>query len=210
MLNWDSAARAAVEGVDVANDNERLLALARHPARKGDWMQTYTGRQFWPMDPHPEEVYIEDIAHSLAMQCRFAGHCLRFYSVAEHSVLMSRYVSPANALWALLHDAGEAYLVDVPRPLKPFLAGYKDAERAVMGAITQRFQLPPEMPIEVHEADNRIIADERANMAECVAEWSGGYDNPLGVALEYWDPGVAELMFLDMFGKLTGNRGRWV
>ena len=60
-------------------------------ARKGDWMQTFLGIQFWPMEPRVDEIQIEDIAHALSNQCRFAGHCSTFYSVAQHSVMVARY-----------------------------------------------------------------------------------------------------------------------
>jgi len=171
-------------------------------ARFGDWMQTFTGRQFWPLDPRPDEIAVEDIAHALAMQCRYAGHCLRFYSVAEHSVLLSEWVMAEAgthaALWALLHDASEAYLVDVPRPVKPYLAGYKPAEAVVMRAVAARFGLAPDIPAIVKQADDRIIADERANLSACVAQWD--FDAiPLGVTLHYWTPDVAEERFLEAF-----------
>lgn len=178
-----------------ANDNR----LAR---RKGDFMQTYTGLKFWPVDPRADEVDIRDIAHSLAMQCRYGGHSLRFYSVAEHSVHMARRVSPANAMWALLHDAAEAYLADVPSPLKRHLPGYKEAEARVMAAVCEHFDLPPEMPAEVHEADGRILADEiHQNMAPM--EWHMRHTNPLGVELQFWDPGRAEIYFMDTFRRLA-------
>jgi len=178
--------------------------LVAETTRKGDWMQTYTGRKFWPLDPRADEICIEDIAHSLSMQCRYGGHCQRFYSVAEHSVIMARFVSPANALWALLHDASEAYLADVPRPLKRHLAGYKDAEAAVMAAVCDRFGLPNEMPAEVHAADNRILADEiRQNMSPM--EWHGKHDNPLRMMLRFWPPEKAEAEFLDWFYHLTAE-----
>lgn len=179
-------------------DNDNLPVAERH----GDWMQTYTGRQFWPMDPRADEVHIFDIAHALSMQCRYAGHSLRFYSVAEHCVHLAQHVSEPNRLWALLHDASEAYLVDVPRPVKPYLPGYKEAEARVMAAVCDRFGLPYEMPAEVHAADGAIIGDERVNMAPCVAEWysTGG---PLGIRLEYWSPERAESEFLRTFDWLT-------
>jgi uncharacterized protein len=88
--------------------------------RTGDWIQTYTGKQFWPLSPLPEDIVIEDIAHALSMQCRFGGHVRTFYSVAQHSVHVSLLVEPQYALWGLLHDAAEAYLVDLPRPIKKF------------------------------------------------------------------------------------------
>lgn len=179
--------------------------------RRGDWLQTFSGRQFWPMDPRSSEVFIEDIAHALAMQCRFAGHCLRFYSVAEHSVLLTRYFSRVGAsttiqLWALLHDASEAYLVDVPRPVKPYLEGYRQAEASVMAAICEKFGLPPRMPAEVHEADSAIIGNERDNMAPCVAEWYATGPGLDGVYLRNWSPEVAELEFTGEFRRLMDLR----
>ena len=82
--------------------------------RNGSWLQTYTGIQFWPLDPRPEEIDIQDIAHALSLLCRFNGHCQRFYSVAEHSVHVSTILAPEFGLWGLLHDAAEAYLSDIP------------------------------------------------------------------------------------------------
>jgi uncharacterized protein len=86
--------------------------------RNGAWIQTVTGKQFWPMDAQPEEVDIEDIAHALSLPCRFNGHCKQFYSVAEHSIHVSRVVSNENAARGLLHDAAEAYLSYIPQPVK--------------------------------------------------------------------------------------------
>lgn len=180
--------------------------------RQGDFMQTATGRKFWPMDPRADEVFIEDIAHSLSLQCRYAGHCLRFYSVAEHSVLIARHLAakhaPEVALWGLLHDASEAYLVDVPRPVKPYLTGYKVAEAAVMEVVCQRFGLPPfDMPPEVHEADERIIADELVNLVRM--DWHGYYaGKELGVRLRYWTPEKAREEFMATFDALTSGVGR--
>lgn len=177
------------------------------PERHGDFMQTATGRKFWPMDPRADEVFIEDIAHSLAMQCRYAGHCLRYYTVAEHSVLIARYLRSEGvdvALFALLHDASEAYLVDVPRPVKPYLEGYKAAEAKVMAAVCDRFGLPHEMPAKVHEADERIIADELVNLVPM--DWHGKHRNPLGVKLQYWSPDEAKAEFLATFEALMDAR----
>lgn len=175
-------------------------------ARHGDWMQTFTGRQFWPMDPRPEEVAIADIAHALSLACRYAGHCRRFYSVAEHCVLMAWAVEPRHQLWALMHDASEAYLVDVPRPLKPYLPGYKVAEAAVMLAICARFGLPAEMPAAVHAADNRILHDELAQaMAAPPMPWNLPGE-PLGVTLQFWEPQRAEFEFVSLFDRLTERR----
>lgn len=197
MLNYDHLAQSSVEGRmwpssrPAANDNHR-----------GDYISTYTGR-FYPMSPRASEVRIEDIAHSLAMQCRYAGHGKRFLSVAEHSVHIARSVSQANQLAALLHDAPETYLVDVPRPVKRALVGYKEAEQRVWVAIAAAFGLSPILPDEVHEADSRIIADE---MQQNMHEVDPAYTDPLGVRLQFWPPETAELYFLDMFKKLMARR----
>lgn len=211
MTNLDQQAQLHVEH---ANDNRNPAGIRRDwngntsvvfsdgTERRGDWMQTYTGLQFWPLDPREDEVDIRDIAHSLSMQCRYGGHSLRFYSVAEHSVHMARMVSPENALWALLHDAAEAYLADVPRPLKRHLPGYKEAENQVMRAICDHFGLPHEMPAEVHKADERILSDEiHQNMTPMA--WHAKHALPLGVELQFWEPPTAELYFMDTFRKLV-------
>lgn len=179
--------------------------------RIGDWIQTFSGRQFWPLDPRTDEVFVEDIAHALAMQCRYAGHCLRFYSVAEHSVLLARKAmrlgGAADARWALLHDASEAYLLDLPRPLKRSVTGYREAEARVMENVCDRFGLPADMPQLVHDLDSRIIGDERANLARSVAAWD--FDpEPIGVVLKFWTPADAENAFLAEFERLFPEHAR--
>lgn len=200
------AAATTVGGFDIPPELQPAFLEA---ARPGDFMQTATGRKFWPMDPRADEVFIEDIAHALSMQCRYAGHCLRFYSVAEHCVLMARKLRWEGvdvALWALLHDSSEAYLVDVPRPVKPYLDGYKAAEAKVMAAICDRYGLAHDMPAVVHDADNRIIADELVNLVKM--EWHGKHNNPLGVELRYWSPEEAKIEFMATFQALIDNRAR--
>ncbi|MBB2818965.1 UNVERIFIED_ORG: hypothetical protein GGD59_002210 [Rhizobium esperanzae] len=195
-------------GFALAPRRGQYIGLTRNQ-RHGDFMQTATGRKFWPMDPRAEEVFIEDIAHSLSLQCRYAGHCLRFYSVAEHSVLLARHLRWEGvdvALWALLHDASEAFLVDVPRPVKPYLDGFKAAEAKVMAAVTRRFQLQAEMPAVVHDADNRIIADELENLVPM--DWHGKHNEPIGVRLRYWSPEKAKEEFLATFQALVDCRAR--
>lgn len=174
--------------------------------RTGDWLQTFTGKKFWPLDPQPCEVDIRDIAHSLSLQCRYAGHCRKFYSVAEHSVHVSTHLRDFGkevALWGLLHDAAEAYVVDVPRPLKRFLSGYAQAEQRVMDAICVRYGMSPGMPAVVKDADNRILADEkRQNMADL--EWDYVPGPAIGVKLQFWQPAQAEAEFLRHFIMLGG------
>lgn len=175
--------------------------------RRGNWMQTFTGRQFWPLDPRAEEVCIEDIAHSLSMQCRYAGHSIRFYSVAEHCVHIAREANrlggPTLGLWGLLHDAAEAYVVDVPRPLKPFLPGYAEIEDGVMDAICIRFGLEPRMPALVKQLDGDILRDESfQNMTTPPVAWDFPTNQSLGINLGYWSPAVAEAEFIQTFDAL--------
>ncbi|WP_210183208.1 hypothetical protein [Rhizobium leucaenae] len=181
------------------------IGLAR---RAGDFMQTFTGGKYWPCDPRPEEVFIEDIAHSLSLQCRYAGHCREFYSVAEHSVHIARWLQrkygPVMALHGLLHDATEAYVVDVPRPLKPSLANYKEIEERNWQAIAARFGLAKQLPAEVHDADNRIIADELVNMHPMA--WHARHADGLGVTIGCWSPKDAEYEFLTTFEALVARR----
>lgn len=164
--------------------------------RIGDYLTTFSGKQFWPLDPRPEDIDPVDIAHSLSMQCRYAGHCQKFYSVAEHCVHLSNLVKPENALWALLHDASEAYLIDVPRPIKRYLNGYVELEAEVMKAICHYFELEIEMPLEVKNADFRILSDEGVqNMGAVHPNWADP-SNAFGFQLAYWAPNEARYHFL--------------
>ena len=176
--------------------------------RVGDWMQTFGGRQFWPLDPRAKEVFIEDIAHGLSLQCRYAGHCLRFYSVAEHSVLIARWLASQDydtetCLWGLLHDAGEAYVLDMIRPLKRSVPEFSEIELRVRNQVMKRFGLYLFEPFIVKEADNRILVDEKQqNMAPGLA-WGIDSLEPLGVTLEFWSPEQAKAEFLQEFRNLT-------
>lgn len=219
---YDAAARRDVEGIGIwagrdpttasaANDNLRHVAGAT--GRKGDWMETWTGVAFYPLDARPDEVHIEDIAHALSMLCRYGGHGFQFYSVAEHSVHIYRWLAAGNyapnvRLAGLLHDATEAYMVDLPRPLKRSFPEYKKAEGNLWRVVAERFELvgfEDDLPVAVHEADNRILADEiRQNMTPMA--WHAKHDNPLGVELEYWNPQRAEAEFLRAFREIQRVR----
>lgn len=103
------------------------------------YIETRSGIHFHFLDPKPEEINIADIGFALANQCRFNGHCHRFYSVAEHSVLVASLVPEEYKLAALLHDASEAYLSDIPSPIKQYLKEYKEMERNVQVTIDEKF-----------------------------------------------------------------------
>ena len=173
--------------------------------RVGDWMLTATGRVFWPLDPRPEEVCIEDIAHALSNLCRYGGHATKFYSVAQHCVLLSRKATPDLALEALMHDAAEAYVVDIPRPLKRFLPGYAEIEQRVHAAIAARFNLAPEIPIEVKAWDELILVDEMAQVMPTSPRPLNLPSSGLGVEVRPWPTWMAKRWFLHRFRELTGG-----
>lgn len=188
---------------------------------RGSWMQTFTGRAFYPIDPSPEDVDIVDIAHALSHLCRYNGHVERFYSVAEHCVLLSELVSRDNALWALLHDATEAYVGDMIRPLKQHQPDYVAAEDRVMMAIALRFGIASSghrvvhpqyrlgsmvglsMPDEVKDADTRILLDERAALLAAPPQDWAVEGEPFGITIEGWPPIEAERRYLRRFHELT-------
>lgn len=172
-------------------------------------MQTYTGKAFWPLDPRPEEVDIQDIAHALGSLCRYTGHCRDFYSVAEHSVEVSKLVPPEHALCALLHDAPEAYCNDIARPLKRNMPEYKGIENRIWEAVADRFKLARDMPAVIHAADNAILAVEiklLMKAAPAGLAW-GKFENPAidttGVRIECLSPRRAKYAFLDRYVELT-------
>ncbi|MBF0184990.1 MAG: phosphohydrolase [Magnetococcales bacterium] len=167
------------------------------------WIQTFSGRQFWPLDARAEEVDIVDIAHSLAMQCRFNGHCRRFYSVAEHAVHVSHLVTAQSARWGLLHDAAEAYLSDLPQPIKQQMPVFRQYEDRLLQVIATRFALPAEMPEEIKQVDMLLLSTEKAAlMALEPAPWLG-LPPPLHISLiACWSPEEAKAQFLQRFAQL--------
>jgi hypothetical protein len=169
----------------------------------GGWIETYTGRAFQPMNPDPLRISIRDIAHALSFKCRYTGHCSAFYSVAEHSVLMAgSTIDREVAQWCLLHDATEAYLPDVPRPLKPYIPGWAEIENRVEVAVAKRFQLRLPKPDVVKTLDTRILLTEAADLLPSRGEKWEIDARPLDVRLEFWAPPVAEGMFLRMYDTL--------
>lgn len=153
-------------------------------------IRTFTGRYVDPFDPKPDDIVIEDIAHALSNLCRFGGHTKRFYSVAEHSVLCAMLVPGEHKLAALLHDASEAYLVDIPTPIKNRLPGYVKAEDRLMKVIADKFGFQYPFSAEVKEADRGALA----------LEWK---HRVFRVGLDGATPEEAEDVFLKNYYSLT-------
>ena len=143
-------------------------------------VETYTGRSFDLFDPGPGDVHLPDIAAGLAHTCRLDGHCQTFYSVAHHSLHVSRELAGAGAgsrlaLLGLLHDGGEAYVGDVPRPLKTNVEAIERVETDVLEAVWTALDVAPPTDAEwsrVMAADDRLLAYEADTLLED-ASWAG-------------------------------------
>jgi len=182
------------------------------------WIGTYGGGRAWPLAPDVDQVDVAAVAHALALTCRFGGHCRTFYSVAEHSVRVSRWVHRLGGdltaqLWGLWHDGAEAFLGDQVRPVKRALwlearrgcqRSYADLERAWQNAIAFRLGLPLYLPELVGEVDGRLLADEAAALFDDVSGWQ--LAEPLGDEGFGWDCGLAETEFLRRHAQLAGLR----
>lgn len=154
--------------------------------RKGDWMQTFTGRQYWPLDPRANEVDPVDIAHHLSMMCRYCGAVERFYSVAEHTLGVTHvglreaerrgFIRPQHFVrLLLLHDAPEAYCHDLIRPIKRCVTGYDVVEAANQTAIYERFAIDTMHGLEylIKQADNAmLLAEQEWIMKPAPAKWN--------------------------------------
>ncbi len=168
------------------------------------WLQTYTGKVFTPLDPKPDQICIEDIAHALSNICRYTGHTRKFYSVAQHSMLVAKYCSDENMLYGLLHDATEAYLSDIASPLKAQLPDYKEIEYVVWCCIAEKFNLPVEMPQEVHDLDRAILWNEKESLlSTSPRDWNLKGAAIPNLRIDPWNSTYSEGGFLNVYSLLT-------
>lgn len=183
--------------------------------RHGDWIQTFTGAQFYPLDPRPEDVFINDIIHHLALVNRFSGATTEPYSVAEHSVRVSQYIaeiggSLQDQKCGLLHDASEAYIADVTRPVKRSLdmLSYRVIEERLMRCIMTKFGLPSlSEPTIVRLADDTLLATEKRDLLHhqlpwLPLPWLPLLPNPLPARIVPMDWADAEWEFRGLAKKL--------
>jgi hypothetical protein len=191
-IEWWMGKAGSPSPTPVVSDRDRDISV------RSDWMQTYSGGVFWPLDPRPQDIVLADIAHALSNVCRFSGHVRSFYSVAQHSVLASFEVPAQDAKWALLHDAAEAYLTDLVRPIKhsPGGAWFRRIEANIMRCVCERFGLPLQQPESVDKADLIMLGTERRDlMAPAPRPWMW-VGEPRQEVINPWGPLKAEHTFL--------------
>lgn len=181
------------------------------------WIETWTGRLIYPLDPKPDQICFEDIAHGLSHQCRYNG-LSKFYTVAEHSVHLANWCLQGGvkasreitALHALLHDAAEAYLPDVPSPIKPLFPEFKKFEDRLQGVILIALGVRPICPWgkkAIGIADKRILINERQHLFpnhKPGTRWAVDGDEPLeNTEIFGWPPGEAYDNFVECYKELT-------
>ena len=177
-----------------------------NPAQMHDpYVSTYLGHRFYLTRPHIDDVAIEDIAHGLAYQCRFNGQTRDFYSVAQHSLMVMQLVPEEHRLAALLHDAAEAYLGDMVKPLKNLFPAFSEIEAQVMAIIGQRFDVElAQLHPSIKQADLIALATEKRDlMPHSTEPWAylAGVE-PVSENIRPMPPELAKMAFLDAFAKI--------
>lgn len=172
------------------------------------FMQTLSGKHFTPADPQVSSIEIVDISHALSNLCRFAGHVQPFYSVAQHSVIVANIVKllggdKREQFHGLMHDATEAYLTDMPSPVKRLMADYRALEDKLYLVIAERFGLDQELPAIVKRADAIALATE-AQQLMGNPDW-GLTEKPAKIIITMKMPAQAKKMFVKKFMELGGE-----
>lgn len=168
----------------------------------GHWMTTYTGKKFHYKNPTPDEICIEDIAHHLSLICRYTGAVRVFYSVAEHSIKAAEIVPEHLRLSALLHDAAEAYINDISRPVK-YSHRLDETERSISKVINSKFGITPDVP-EIKEVDSVLLATEARDLMANTDGWAE-LPEPLVDKIRPISSRLAEITFLYRFRRYTEN-----
>jgi uncharacterized protein len=172
------------------------------------YVSTYLGNRFYPLEPRIDAVAIEDIAHGLAYQCRFNGQTCEFYSIAQHSLVVAQLVPEPLRFAALMHDAAEAYLGDMVKPLKVLLPQFAQIEEQVGCIIAATFGIDFSNYAPIKRADLIALATEKRDlMPHSTERWAYLDDiRPLPEPLVPMDPVSAKLAFLEAFAQLSPRR----
>ncbi|OME54155.1 hypothetical protein BSK59_16085 [Paenibacillus odorifer] len=199
-MNFNSGCVNA-EGINPKYEQERI----------GDYIQVHSGRRFYVLDPKPQDITVNDIAHSLANICRFTGHGDRFYGVGEHSILCARVArklgySTLQQLYCLMHDGSESVVNDLARPVKQNIPQYKEVEDRIMAVIWEVVGIPK--PTEedykiVKKIDNTLLVNEMEQLMKRNDVPSDIDYAPMFVDLSVgYNAGESKIPFLTMFVSL--------
>jgi len=168
---------------------------------------TFTGKFVCPHKLTLDDIDIKDIAHALSNICRFGGHSLKFYLVAQHSVIGAEVLKEMRTskriqLSFLLHDAGEAYLYDIARPLKHLkeFEGYLIIQNKIDNLINEKFSVDINNQM-IKDLDNIMLSTEKRDVMPD-REWSK-LPTPLFRHIKPWEPETAESQFLISFNEYT-------
>lgn len=167
----------------------------------GPYIDVTSGNKVYFLHPEPDQITIEDIAEGLSKICRFYGHC-KFYSVAEHSVRVSRILPPNLKLAGLLHDGSEAFIGDIHSFLKQLIPQYKIIEHNFEKVIAERFGLEYPNPSAVKIADLTLLTTEKRDLKKH-SDWKDSLYLPLKEKITPWSSKEAKKEFLKEFKKLT-------
>jgi uncharacterized protein len=184
-------------------DEIQVALCESDPGKRGHFMTTFSRTRFWPMDPRAEDMNIVDVGHHLAQQSRFNGALDYFYSVAEHCVLGSYLVPQEHAFEFLMHDAAEAWLGDLIRPLKNFTGlgdYYKAIEANVERVVKQKWGLAEVTPSVVKDVDQEMC------LIEMTQGRSEGLVSKPRINLFFWRWDRAEREFMARFDELSRLR----
>ena len=203
-VDKSSSAGTEVESSTNIDDSQVCQPIAKHSVVRSciqeenlytpNCIRTFTGIYMNVFEPTFEMICIEDIAHALSNQCRFGGHLPYYYSVAQHSIVMSDKMHESHKLAALLHDASEAYLLDIPRPIKQRLTNYKEIEDKLMALIAEKFGFKYPLHEKVKEVDEYMLQWEWSTLM---------LGRKIFPEIKCLWPGDAEELFLTTFDELN-------
>lgn len=177
--------------------------------KTNDFIQTYSGGKFYPFDVNQKDIKLDDIAHSLSLLCRFIGHCETFYSVGQHSVLVSKYCKDEYKLQGLLHDAAESYISDIAHPIKAndLYTNIRKIEDDILNEIYSKFgvNVTEESTEHIKYIDKCMLYTEKRDLLKPGITWEIECNHlykPFPEKIESWTSEKSELEFYKTFSEL--------
>lgn len=182
------------------------------------WVETFTHKKLYPLQPNPDDICIEDIAHALSLVCRFGGHIsVNFYSVSQHSALVAQYIKECGysndyILAGLLHDATEGLgFSDICRPVKLQIPEIGIQEKLLEAVVMKKFGVAEKFYKDsiIKKADNKLLITEVRDILQSNNQkgWNKLFGKPLEEHIAPWLPKDAEQEFLRQFKLLTTKQG---